>query len=161
MVHWATADLLDDHPETAVFEHGLQNFGGRPGMAGTAVVIQAPADNTHVRSTLERQGDGRVLVVDGEGVLSCALVGDRLARLAIDNDWSGIIVNGCVRDSAVIESMPIGVWALDTNPRPSSKQNRGGPVPETSFLGVTIQEGDWIYADADGLLVARQPIHPV
>ncbi|MBT8199490.1 MAG: ribonuclease E activity regulator RraA [Acidimicrobiia bacterium] len=158
-MHWATADLLDNHPETAVFDHGLRSYGGMPDLVGRATLIQAPADNTHVRSTLERPGEGRVLVVEGEGVMSCALVGDRLAQLAIDNGWAGILINGCIRDSGVIASMPIGIWALGTNPRRSSKQNRGGPVPEASFLGVVIQEGDWIYADADGILVARHALH--
>lgn len=158
-MHWKTSDLLDDNPGTAVFDHGLRSYGGRSDLAGQAILVQAPADNTHVRSTLEGPGEDRVLIVDGEGVMSCALVGDRLAQLAIDNGWAGIVVNGCIRDSGAIASMPIGIWALGTHPRRSDKQNRGGPLHQTSFLGVVIEEGDWIYADADGILVSRHALH--
>lgn len=64
-------------------------------------------------------------MVDGEGSMRCALVGDNLAALAIKNGWEGIIINGCVRDSAVMADMDIGIRALDTHPKKSVKLNRG------------------------------------
>ena len=156
---WSTADLLDEHAHASVMEPGLHRFGSIASVFGQAVVVVAPADNTHVRATLETPGLGRMLVVDGESVLTCALVGDRLAQLAIDNSWAGVIVNGCIRDSAVIAEMEVGVWALGTCPRRSEKLDRGGVVPRATFLGVTINEGDWVYADSDGVLVAASPLH--
>lgn len=158
-MNWATADLLDEHPGSSVLDHSLNMYGGQHAAAGPAVVVQAPADNTHVRGTLETPGEGRMLVVDGEGVMTCALVGDRLATLAIENGWAGIVVNGCIRDSAMISQMPVGVWALGTCPRRSDKQDRGGVVPRATMLGATIHEGDWVYADADGIVVAGQALH--
>lgn len=158
-MEWTTADLLDLHPETSVLDHGLRPFGGGGRMAGPVLIVQAPADNTHVRAALETPGEGRVLVVDGEGVMSCALVGDNLASLALENGWAGIVINGCIRDSAIIASMPVAVWALGTSPRRSDKKDRGGVIPETTLLDVRIQQGDWLYADTDGVLAARTPIH--
>lgn len=67
----------------------------------------------------------QVLVVDGNGSLRCALVGDNLAALAIKNNWAGLIVNGCVRDAAVMENMQIGARALNTHPKKSVKRNSG------------------------------------
>lgn len=156
---WSTADLLDEHPGGFVLDHSLQLYGGKHSAAGPALVVLAPADNTHVRAALETPGEGRMLVVDGEGVLTCALVGDRLATLAIQNEWAGIVVNGCIRDSAMVAKMPVGIWALGTCPRRSEKQDRGGVVPRSTMLGATIHEGNWVYADADGVVVATNPLH--
>ena len=97
-------------------------------------------------------------MVDGGGSLRCALVGDRLAQLAIDNGWSGIIVYGCIRDTAVINEMEIGIKAINTIPRKSIKRGEGQMDIEVSFSGVTIKPGDYIYSDNDGIVVADRPL---
>ena len=53
----------------------------------------------------------KVLVVDGEGSMNCALFGGNLASMASENNWSGIIINGCVRDQLEIIVEKIGVKA--------------------------------------------------
>jgi regulator of ribonuclease activity A len=68
-----------------------------------------------VRSLLEQPGDGRVLVIDNGGSLRCAVVGDQLAALASKNGWAGIVVHGCVRDSAALAATEVGVKALAVN----------------------------------------------
>ena len=70
------------------------------------------------------------------------------------NGWSGIIINGCIRDSQDIEKMPLGVKALATYPLKSSKRDKGLRDVPVNFAGVTVRPGDWIYADKDGILVA-------
>jgi regulator of ribonuclease activity A len=94
MADFATADLMDDHPEAQVTEPMLGRFGSVPAFCGPIQTVVAPEDNTLVRAQLEEPGNGRVLVVDGAGSLRCALVGDNLAQLGIDNGWAGIVVNG-------------------------------------------------------------------
>ena len=67
-----------------------------------------------------------MLVVDGGGSLRCALVGDLVAKDAIKNEWNGIIVYGCIRDSDEINKMTnIGIKALNTHPRKTIKKNQG------------------------------------
>ena len=97
-------------------------------------------------------------MVDGGGSLRCALVGDRLAQLAIDNGWSGIVVYGCIRDSAVINEMGIGIKAMNTTPRKSIKRGEGQQDIEVRFAGITINPGDYIYSDNDGIVVADRPL---
>jgi regulator of ribonuclease activity A len=150
----ATADLLDAHPDLAVCEPALVSFGGVAAFCGPIATVVAPEDNTLVRATLETPGEGRVLVVDGLGSVRCALVGDNLAQLAIDNDWAGIVVNGAIRDSAVIDAMDVGVKALATNPRKSVKRDLGVAGATVTFLGVTFAPGWWCYADDDGVVVS-------
>ena len=158
MADFATADLMDDHPEAQVAEPMLGRFGTVPAFCGPIQTVVAPEDNTLVRAQLEEPGNGRVLVVDGAGSLRCALVGDNLAQLGIDNGWAGIVVNGCIRDSAVIDDMPIGIQALATNPRKSVKRDQGIVGEAVAFLGVTFKPNAWLYADADGVVVADTDI---
>ncbi len=130
------------------------SFGGVSAFCGPIATVVAPEDNTFVRTMLEAPGRGRVLVVDGFGSVRCALVGDNLAQLAIDNDWAGIVVNGAIRDSAVIDAMDVGVKALATNPRKSVKRDLGVIDATVTFLGVRFAPGWWCYADDDGVVVS-------
>ena len=154
----ATADIMDDHPDAQVLDPALRSFGAVTAFAGPAHTVVAPEDNTLVRAELETQGEGRVLVVDGLGSMRCALVGDNLAKLGVDNGWAGIVVNGCIRDSAVIDAMPIGVKALGTNPRKSVKRDQGIVGQTVRCLDAEIAEGAWVYADADGVIVLDEPV---
>ena len=88
MRDFATADLLDQFPETEVLLPGLSTFGGKPSFYGQAQTVTAPEDNSYVRKALEKSGENRVLVVDGGGSTLCALLGDQLAQLAFDMDYS-------------------------------------------------------------------------
>jgi regulator of ribonuclease activity A len=157
----ATADLSDAHPEAQVAEGALRDFGGVIAFHGPAVTLKVFEDNALVRELLEEAGGGRVLVVDGGGSLRCALFGGNLAALAVRNGWAGLIINGCVRDSAEIGGLAVGVKALGTSPRRSEKGLHGGqrhrPV---RFAGVTFEPGSWVYADRDGVLVAKSRLHP-
>lgn len=156
----ATTDLSDAHPEAQVCEPVFRAFGGRRAFHGPIKTLKVYDDNSLVRSTLETRGDGRVLVVDGGGSTRCALVGGNLARLAVDNGWAGLVVNGCIRDCAEIAAQPVGALALATHPRKSSKGSGTGRADEVlSFAGVTFRPDAWLYADGDGVLVSDGPIH--
>lgn len=115
-------------------------------------------NNPLVRASLEEKGLCRVLVVDGGGSKRCALLGDNIAAMAVENGWSGIIINGCIRDSLDISKMDLGVKALATFPLKSSKRDPGLRDVSVSFAGVTVSPGDWIYADSDGVLVSKEEL---
>ena len=150
-----TAELCDHHAHRLqVAEPGLRSFGGRTACAGIIATIKVHEDNLLVSKALQARGDGRVLVVDGGGSLRCALVGDRLARFGADNGWAGIIVYGCIRDSAELAGMPIGVWALAAMPARAAKRGEGSSTLPVRFHGVEFRPGEWLCADADGIVVA-------
>ena len=86
---------------------------------------------------------GRVLVVDGGGSLRAALVGDRIAALACENGWAGVVINGAVRDVA----------ALGSNPRKSGKTGAGELDVPVAFGGATFVPGARLFADEDGIVV--------
>ncbi len=157
----ATADLCDEFPDRVRVAAGVfRDWGGISIFAGPMDTVRALEDNALVRQALEDDGNGRILVVDGGGLLRTALVGGNLAALARDNGWAGLVVNGCVRDSAEIGRTAIGVKALGTSPmRPAriGSGERGTPV---KFAGVTFVPGQWLYADADGIVLSESELLP-
>ena len=155
----ATADISDQYPgEVQIAEPGFRNYGGIPSFAGPISTVSCRDDNSKVREALEEEGDGRVLVVDGAASMRCALLGDILAALAHEHQWVGVIVNGCIRDSAVIATIPIGVKALDTNPLKSVKRGVGDRDISVCFAGIDFTPGHWVCADPDGILVAPRAL---
>lgn len=154
-----TADLYDAYGDALqVAEPVFRHFGRREAFAGPIATVKVFEDNTLVRANLETAGGGYVLVVDGGGSLRCALVGDLLAQLAIDNEWAGIIVHGCIRDSREIDAMDIGIRALATNPAKSDKRGEGRENLAVRFAGATFTPGHYVYADADGIVVSDRDL---
>lgn len=150
-----TADLSDNHTDiTRIAQPLFQRYGARARFSGEIVTIKCHEDNSLVREVLGTPGKGKVLVVDGGGSLRCALVGDQIAQLAVKNNWEGVIVYGCIRDSAVINELDIGVRALNTHPLKSIKKGVGDNQIAVTFAGVTFTPGEVVYADEDGILVA-------
>jgi regulator of ribonuclease activity A len=155
-----TSELCDSHPEVTVAEPIFSSYGGLDFFFGEIVTLKVFEDNAMVRAVLEETGEGKVLVVDGGGSLRCGLVGGNLASLAASNGWRGIVVFGCIRDSEEIRRVPLGVKALATHPRKSEKGLHAGRRHQSlSFAGVSFQEGHWLYADGDGMVVSAQAIH--
>jgi regulator of ribonuclease activity A len=136
----------------------FQRYGGRSSFCGEIVTLKIFEDNSLVREAFGEKGQGKVLVIDGGGSLRCALVGDQLAILAAKNGWEGVVVYGCIRDSADINGIDIGVRALNTHPQKSIKKGVGDRNIAVTFGGVTFTPGEWLYADEDGILVSAKPL---
>jgi len=92
-------------------------------------------------------------VIDGGASLHTALVGDVIAGLGHTNGWAGLIVNGVVRDAAALRSIDIGIKALGTNPRKSTKTCAGERDIEVEFGGIRFVPGEIAYSDDDGIVV--------
>ncbi len=159
-----TTDLLDNN-EALIQQEQLrivapmfQRYGGKTAFAGSAVTLKLFEDNSLVRTLLGEPGVGKVLVVDGGGSLRCALLGDQLAELAVKNGWEGIVVYGCIRDSAAINTLPLGVRALNTHPLKTVKKNIGERDVPVTLGGVTIKPGEWLCADEDGIVVSTKAL---
>lgn len=153
----ATADLCDRFSEQENFqiaEPMLRHFGGKCRFSGLITTLKVFEDNSLVRTTLEENGQGRVLVIDGGGSRRCALLGDTLAALAVKNAWEGIVVYGCVRGADLLGKMPVGVMALNTHPLRSNKHGHGDRDKMITFAGVNFKKDHYIYADSDGIIVS-------
>jgi regulator of ribonuclease activity A len=160
-----TTDLCDTHE--ALFETGelqvlpgLLAFGGRKRFCGEARTIKLFEDNSMLAQAVKEPGHARVLVVDGGGSTRCAVLGGNLARSAAENGWAGIVIHGAVRDVDEIDAFDIGVRALGVTPRRSVKRGEGQRDLVVTVLGALVRNGDWIYADRDGVLVSTRRLHP-
>lgn len=155
-------DLCDAHPDSLqVLAPVFQSFGGRSAFRGPAETIRTHEDNSRVREAVSQAGDGRVLVVDGGGSLKRSLLGGDLAGKAAKNGWAGVIVHGAVRDVAELEAEDIGVLALALIPMKTEKRGLGERGIPVALAGAVIHPGDWIYADRDGVVAAREALHDV
>ena len=154
-----TTDLCDDHSDhLAIATPLFRDFGGRRQFHGPITTVKVFEDNSLVRAALDEPGEGRVLVVDGGGSMRCALLGDNLAEMGRQNGWAGIVVYGCVRDSQELAQINLGVKALNVHPLKSVKKGIGERDVTVTFGGITIQAGDWLYADEDGIVVSRNSL---
>lgn len=134
------------------------SFGGQPRFAGAIRTIACFEDNSVVAERVREPGGGAVLVIDGGGSRRCALVGDNLAQLAVDNGWTGLIVNGCVRDVEALAKLPIGILALAAHPLRSVKRGVGRRDEALLFAGITWQPDAYLYADPNGVALAAAPL---
>lgn len=149
-----TADLVDDiGADVRSCDLQFRQLGGRPQFAGRISTVRCFEDNALLKSVLSGPGDGGVLVIDGGGSLHTALVGDVIAELARSNGWAGLIVHGAVRDAATLRTLDIGIKALGTNPRKSTKTGVGERDVVVEFGGITFVPGEIAYSDDDGIVV--------
>ena len=154
---FVTADLVDAHADkvrscTAQF----QQFGARTRFYGQVRTVKTVEDNALIKQTLSTPGAGAVLVVDGYASLRCALIGDIIAGLALQNGWAGLVIWGVVRDRVALGGLDLGIKALGTNPWKSGKQGIGALDVPVSFGGVDFHAGDWLYSDEDGILLSAE-----
>lgn len=149
-----TADLVDEiGPDVRSCDLQLQQYGGRAQFAGPISTVRCFQDNALLKSVLSEPGNGGVLVIDGDGSLHTALVGDVIAELARGNGWAGLIINGAVRDSATLRTLDIGIKALGTNPRKSTQTGSGEKNVPVEIGGITFNPGEIVYSDSDGVVV--------
>ncbi len=135
MKKFNTADLCDDH-NLEIAKPIFKLFGANSHCHGRIRTVEAINDNSYVKKLLSEDGHGCVMVVDGKGSEKCALVGDNLAELGFKNGWSGIIINGCIRDSLEISKISI----------------------DLSFAGILFKENDYIYSDPDGIVISSSEL---
>lgn len=155
-----TCDLNDAHPDKVrLVQLPFRDFGRRQAFAGkirTAVMVE---DTKLVQEELfSAKGDGGVIVLDGGGSLRTALLGDRMAERLIKNGWAGVVINGAVRDAQMLASLDLGIKALETSPVRSAKAGTGAIDVPVAFGSVLIEPGMFIYCDADGVIVADEPL---
>lgn len=157
---FTTPDLCDDHPdEVRVLAPVLRTFGGREAFCGRAVTVRCHEDNSRVKDLVGTPGEGRVIVVDGGGSTSKALLGDQLAQKAADHGWSGLVILGAVRDVEILRTIDLGVQALAATPLKTEKLGVGDVGVSVTIAGVGIEPGDWVYADANGVVVSSEALH--
>jgi regulator of ribonuclease activity A len=156
---FATVDLVDAHSDVLKScATQFRQFGGHSSFSGPIRTIRCLEDNALIKQTLGTPGRGAVLVVDGGASLRSALVGDLIAGLGQKNGWSGLVLNGAVRDTRALGTLAIGIKALGSNPWRSAKTGAGQLDVAVSFGGVDFHPGHWLYSDEDGIVVSEHKV---
>lgn len=162
---FVTCDVLDDHPEKqlqvlipSMDGKFFQSYGARKSFAGQVVTVKCFEDNSRVKELLATDGSGKVLVVDGGASMRCALMGDMIAESAVNQHWNGVIIYGCVRDVDALATLDLGVHALAAIPQKSNRKGVGEVDIEIGFGGVVFNTGDYVYADNNGIVVAKEKL---
>lgn len=170
-VKFSTCDFCDAYKSDTsgrfrVLPPMFHDYGAVRQFAGPVVTVKCYEDNTVIKAALESSGlietphglQSAVLVVDGGGSLRRALVGGLIGGAAARNGWAGVVVDGCVRDVAELAAHEVGIRALAHIPMPTDRRNQGQRDVEVFVQGVRVVPGDWLYADADGMVVSSQPL---
>jgi regulator of ribonuclease activity A len=156
----STCDVCDELGDSALIPNGIQwkMYGGKKQYCGYAVTIQCSDDNTWVKDLIEATiGVGKILVIDAQKSTNCAIIGDGVAAMALENKWEGIIVYGCVRDVEGLSKLDIGIHAIGNVPNKSKQNDRkkgvaGEPI---TIENVPISTGDKVFADVDGVVFVK------
>lgn len=154
---FSTARLCDAYAHEAHFqivEALFTHYGAHARFCGRICTVKAFEDHALIAAVLSEPADGRVLVVDGGGSHRCALVDLALAKLAVANGWQGLLLYGCVRDTARLAELPIGIRALHPHPLQSHQKNLGDRDLPLTFAGVNFKKDHFLYADDDGIVVS-------
>jgi regulator of ribonuclease activity A len=152
-------DICDQYiDDISVFDPVFRDFGGKRRFCGEIVTIKCFEDNSLLAETVRQPGQGRVIVVDGGGSLRRALLGDLLAAAAVENGWEGLVVNGCVRDVEILATLDLGVKALAPCPVRTDKRGEGQRDVPLRFAGAQMEPGHYLYADANGVILAKQKL---
>ena len=160
-MHFKTSDLCDHHAtqhHLQIAEPLFKIFGGKTSFTGRIATLKTLEDNVLLKRTLEEDGSGRVLVVDGGGSHRCALLDRSLAELACQRNWEGLVIYGCIRHSVELVHLPIGIRALHAHPLHSHQRGGGDRDILISFASVNFRSDHYIYVDEDGMVVAEREL---
>jgi regulator of ribonuclease activity A len=149
----STPDISDQFPELP-FLVGLNSYGAKSVFEGEVVTVVCPNDNSLAKELISQKGNGKILFIDGNASKAVALLGDNLAQQALENNWSGIVVNGMVRDIEILRSIPLAIYARGSCPKKSNKNDAGNINVDVCIDGVDVKPTFWAYGDENGILIS-------
>jgi 4-hydroxy-4-methyl-2-oxoglutarate aldolase len=156
----STADLADAAGVRIAMHHRIRPVWRGASLAGPAYTVRTPPGvHPAVRDAAERAPAGAVIVIDGGGQVECALWGDKMSKLALDRGLAGLVVDGAVREVDGIEALGFPVFAVSAVPTPPARDREGELDVPITCGGLTVRPGDYVYGDADGVVVVPAERH--
>lgn len=159
-MEYNTSELCDIYADTVdVVDPMFASFGGKSSFGGAIVTIKCFESNGLINQTIQENGEGKVLLIDGGGSMRKALVDEAIASTALDNNWEGIVVYGCIRDVDALEDLEIGIQAMGAIPVGADFEDENGEINiPVNFAGVTFLPEDHLYADTTGIILSPDPL---
>jgi regulator of RNase E activity RraA len=126
-------------------------------LAGPAFTVEVrPGDNLMIHAALAVAKPGDVLVIDGKADQTCALMGTIMMHAARERGLAGVVLDAAVRDSLDLDELDFPVFSVGTNPNGPTKEVGGRIGHPIACGGVTVNPGDFIIADADGVMCVER-----
>lgn len=125
--------------------------------AGPAITVEVrPGDNLMIHAAMAVAQPGDVIVVDGKGDLSSALMGEIMSQQCMALGIAAVVIDGAVRDSEAIRELGFPMYAAGLNPNGPTKFVPGRLNHPISIGGVTVNPGDLVVGDADGVTIIER-----
>jgi 4-hydroxy-4-methyl-2-oxoglutarate aldolase len=126
-------------------------------VCGPAFTIEVrPGDNLMIHTAIALARPGDVLVIDGKGDTTCALMGTIMLSTCKKLGLAGVVIDAAIRDSEELVDLGFPVWAVGANPNGPTKYVPGRINWPISCGGISVQPGDLIVGDADGVVVIER-----
>ncbi|GAB3494378.1 diguanylate cyclase [Curvibacter fontanus] len=138
--------------------HGrIRALHPRVKVAGTAFTVEVrPGDNLMIHAAMSLAKPGDVLVIDGKGDQTAALMGTIMITACRKLGIAGVVIDGAVRDALELEEIGYPVFSVGTNPNGPTKLVPGRIGHPVTVGGVTVHPGDFVLGDADGVVVVER-----
>ncbi|MEQ1648637.1 MAG: RraA family protein [Hyphomicrobiaceae bacterium] len=150
----AVANLSDCMSRLFSAPPALRPMHDGTSMAGVAITVRArPGDNLMLHKSLDLAGPGDIIVCDGGGDLTNALIGELMLAHAAKRKISGVVIYGAIRDADAVRQASLPVFAAGVTHRGPYKDGPGEINTPISLGGVVVNPGDLVVGDADGVLV--------
>lgn len=149
------ANISDNMGRIGCMDSTIKPFN-KVKLVGVAFTVRVPAnDNLILHKAIDMAEPGDVIIVNGEGSMDHALMGEIMFRYAISRKIVGFVLDGCIRDVESLENLNISVYAKGVNPKGPYKNGPGEINVPISCGGLVVHPGDIIVGDADGLVVIK------
>ncbi|WP_238580769.1 RraA family protein [Streptomonospora alba] len=156
----SAANVGDALQRMTVMDGGIRLFTKRAVMLGNALTVDVRSgDNLAIHRALDEARPGDVLVVNGQGDMTRALVGDLIGEIMVNAGVVGAVVDGAVRDVQALSEMGLAVYARAVTPAGPFKYGPGAIGAPVAVGGVAVAAGDVLVGDTDGVVVV--PRHRV
>jgi regulator of RNase E activity RraA len=154
---YASSILADVAGRRGALHGRIQPLAPSMRFAGPALTVELrPGDNLMIHAALAVARPGDVIVVDGKGDLSSALMGEIMSQQAVALGVAAVVIDGAVRDSEAIRALGFPMFAAGLNPNGPTKCVAGRLNHPISIGGVTVKPGDLVVGDADGVTVIER-----
>jgi 4-hydroxy-4-methyl-2-oxoglutarate aldolase len=126
-------------------------------VAGPAITVEVrPGDNLMIHAALAIARPGDVIIVDGKGDQTCALIGEIMTTQAQQAGLAGMVLDAAVRDVEALRANGFPIFSVGANPSGPTKFVPGRVNWPIAVAGVTVNPGDLVVGDADGVVVIER-----
>jgi regulator of RNase E activity RraA len=158
---YAASILADVAGRRGALDGRIAPLTPRTRVAGPAFTIEVrPGDNLMIHAAMQIAKPGDVLVIDGKGDTTVALMGSIMVNACKQLGIAGLVIDAAVRDSEEIVEMGYPVYSVGTNPNGPTKFVPGRINHPISIGGVTVYPGDLVVGDADGVTILEREKAP-